>query len=100
MIMDENVKKAVEAADQACATYRLGFEGRRHWQTIRQALRDQEAEIAGNDAENAELIRALDMCRIRAEKAEALLRETLRYLDPRHYSEIIKRITAHLGGEQ
>jgi hypothetical protein len=36
----------------------------------------------------------------RAEKAGALLRETLRYLDPRHYSEIIKRITAHLGGEQ
>jgi hypothetical protein len=38
--------------------------------------------------------------RARAEKAEALLRETLRYLDPRHYPEIIKRITAHLGGEQ
>ena len=35
--------------------------------------------------------------RARAERAEALLRDASRYLDPRHYSEISARITAHLS---
>lgn len=64
-----------------------------------QALRDLEAEIERlrdiSDG-NAELYQHEAL---RAEKADSLLRETLRYLDPRHYSEIIKRITAHLGGD-
>ena len=119
--MNADVEKAVEYIDG------LGLNIPSGWVIVRQTLRDQEAEIArhvkvladcfrmaGADPDGNEdwriapdALRAVTDLRRdydevldwqdRAEKADALLRETLRYLDPRHYSEIIKRITAHLG---
>jgi hypothetical protein len=79
------------------------------WQTIRQALRDHEAEIArltyrletadgyGEQCDND--IRAL---LDRAEKAEALLRECQQFLSTYHPADqrLSARITAHLGAEQ
>lgn len=61
------------------------------------ALRDQEAEIANlKRCVSHECIVAEDHIRIAREYAD-LLRDVSRYLDPRQFSEVIDRITAHLG---
>ena len=69
--------------------------------TIRQALRDQEAEIARLrviEEERWSVVATRNAAVERAEQAEALLRECHRVLSkgrPLH-----ARITAHLGAEQ
>lgn len=94
--MNADVQKAVEAADQACATYRLGFAGRRHWQTIRQHLRDQEAEIARlQDA-----LRRYVTATARYHGNEHDLSNVRQYAEAKGFAEgVLADYTAHLGGE-
>jgi hypothetical protein len=75
------------------------------WQTIRQALRDQEAEIAR--LRQAFGISAVEKRRVdaRLEATEALLRDTRRFAAwagerMPEALPIYDRITAHLGAEQ
>ena len=94
--MDENVSKAVAAADAAmvgCGD----TEGVRLWQTIRARLVELEAEnerLQSGLATHADRVCELQS---RLAAADALLRECTRYLNPHHFPDTIKRIDAHLS---
>jgi endonuclease/exonuclease/phosphatase family metal-dependent hydrolase len=94
--MNAELREAVEAVD-FCVDREKSVSWF-NWQTIRQALRDQEADIARlqNVADgNAELYQHE---LLRTQNAEALLRECRQML-PDYCEKLVARITAHLGGE-
>lgn len=99
--MNADVEKAVEDLDSLHGLPEVA-------EMIRQALRDQEAEIADLKVDRdswadqaSDRVKDWDDMRQRAEKAEALLQEALRYLDRNQGDAcaVADRITAHLGGE-
>jgi hypothetical protein len=100
--VNADVEKAVSIMDAAIELtepqHTVFAADKQRWQTIRQALRDQEAEIA----RQYECIRSHGLvtrkAEGRAEQADALLRDLSRYVDPRQYPEAVARINAHFAG--
>jgi TPR repeat protein len=105
--VNADVEKAVKSWEKKCEAirknrdfwFRVAEEHRLARLYTEQALRDRDAEIARLNAEcQQHLTRALENGQA-AMQSEALLRDVSRYLDPRHFSEVIARINAHVGGE-
>ena len=67
------------------------------WQTIRAHLLSQDAEIERLQSGIAKHVNSVCDLQSRLAAADALLRECLRYLNPHHYPDTIKRIDAHLS---
>jgi|SRR6185312_8378577 len=99
--MNPELIKAMEAADAAAAEAASDSEGVAQWHTIKQALRDLDAENARLrkiEEERWSVVATRNAAVMRAEKADALLRHVSRYIEPWKFPDARKAIEAHLQG--
>jgi hypothetical protein len=103
-MLPDDVKMAVDYMDHADTAWagRAAPWTNPHeaWQTIRAHLEAQEASNDTLRSAAQKALRANIELRDRADKAEAMLRMLLPYLDRRKFGEVIAIITAHLQEQE